>query len=116
MSRKTLMAVIAVITAVLAFLKDQFGLAIDTAAVVGGLGAVVLYILFEAKLDLKKIGAQANRWADPKFWLAFVAALYAVLQGELGLKLPLSPEVVSSILAAIMSLLFAKRFKEIGAA
>ena len=113
MSRKTLMAILAVITVVLAFFKDQFGLAIDPTAVVGGIGAVVLYMLFEAKLDLKKLGAQADRWKDPKFYLALVAALYAVLQEQLGLKIPISPELVSSILAGIMSLLFAKKFQEV---
>lgn len=116
MSRKTLMAVLAVITAVLAFFKDQFGLALDPAAVVGGIGAVVLYLLFEAKLDFKKLVPQSGKWKDLKFWLALVTLLYTTIGQQFGLKLPLSPELVSSILAAVMSALFAKKFKEAKAA
>ena len=112
MSRKTLLAILAVITAVLAFFKDQFGLALDPTAVVGGIGAVVLYLLFEAKLEIKKACFQAGKWRDPKFWLALVTLLYTTIGQQFGLKLPLSPELVSTILATVMSVLFAKKFKD----
>lgn len=111
MSRKTLLAVLAVLAAVLAFFKEQFGLGMDVTAVLGGLTAVVLYVLFEAKLDLKKIGAQAGRWKDPKFWLAMAAVIIAALNKNLGLNLP--AETIIPTLTAIMTALFGAKFKAV---
>jgi len=111
MSRKTLLAVLGVITAILAFLKEQFGLGMDAMTVLGGLTTVVLYVLFEAKLDLKKIGAQAGRWKDPKFLLAFVCVILAALNKELGLNLP--AETIITALTVIMTVLFGAKFKAV---
>jgi hypothetical protein len=110
MSRKTLLAVLAVITAVMAFFKEQFGLGMDVMAVMGGLVAVIAYILLEAKLDLKKLGAQAGKWKDPKFWMALISVIIAALNKELGLNLP--AEAIVAVLTVIMSVLFGIKFKE----
>lgn len=111
MSRKTLVAVLGVLAAALAFFKEQFGLGMDVTAVLGGLTAVVLYILFEAKLDLKKLRAQAGRWKDPKFWLATAAVILAALNKELGLNLP--GEAIIAVLTVIMAVLFGAKFKAV---
>ena len=111
MSRKTLLAVLGVILAVLTFFKEQFGLSMGVVAAMCGLGTALLYVLFEAKLDLKKIGAQAGRWKDPKFWLAFVAVILAALNKELGLNLP--AETIITALTIIMTVLFGVKFKAV---
>ncbi len=105
MSRKTLLMVIAVLGAVLGVIGSTFGLTLNGPAAAAGLGAVLLYVFFEAKLDLKKIGAQAGRWRDPKFWLAIIAAALAAL-GTAGVALPISPEIIIAVLTAIMGVLF----------
>ena len=107
MSRKTLLGIIAIIGAALTFLQVQFGLSISATAVVGGLSAIVLYILFEAKLDLKALGAQPQKWSDPKFWLAFIAAMLVAVGEAFGLNIPV--EAITAVLALIMSLLFGKQ-------
>lgn len=107
-SRKTILAVFAVLTAIVTFFKEQFGLAIDTTAVIGGLGAIVLYLLFEAKLDIKRIGAQAGRFKDPKFWIAFITAIIGVVGTSFNINFPM--EVITSVLTLIMGFLFKKEF------
>ena len=114
MSRKTIMAVLGVIGAILVFLQQQFGLTLDATAIVGGLTAIVLYILFEAKLDAKRIGMQLGRFKDPKFWLAFVSALLVALQNAFGWNLPI--EAIVSVLTVVMSILFGKDFAKAGSA
>jgi len=111
MSRKTLLAVLGVITAILAFFKEQFGLGMDAMTVLGGLTAVVLYVLFEAKLDLKKLGAQSGKWKDPKFWIAMAAMILAAVNKELGLNLP--AEAIITALTVIMAVLFGVKFKAV---
>jgi hypothetical protein len=108
MSRKTIVAVLGILTAIFTFLKAQFGLGMDVIAVLGGLSAVILYVLFEAKLDLKKFGAQAGKWKDPKFWLALVAVILAALNKELGLNLP--GDAIVAVLTVIMTILFKVKF------
>ena len=108
MSRKTIMAILGVIGAILVFFQQQFGLTLDATAIVGGLTAIVLYVLFEAKLDLKRIVGQVGKFKDPKFWLAFISALLVALQSAFGWNLPI--EAIVSVLTVIMSILFAKDF------
>ena len=48
MSRKTILAIIAVFGAALTVFQQQLGLSIDPTAVVAGLTAIVLYGLFDA--------------------------------------------------------------------
>lgn len=111
MSRKTILAVFAIIEVVLLFLKEQFGLQIEATAIVAGIGALLLYIFFEGKLDLEKVKAQSGRFKDPKFWIAFVSALLAALNKELGLNLPV--EVIIGFLTLVMTILFGKQFAKV---
>ena len=111
MSRKTIMGIIAVLGAVLNFFQDQFGLAIDTTAVIAGLTAILLYILFEGKLDIKRIGTQAGKFKDPKFWAAFVSAMLVAVDAAFELNLPV--EAIVSVIAIIMSLLFKADAKKV---
>jgi len=102
-SRKSIVAILGV---VLVVFKEQFGLAIDVTAFVG----IVLYLLFEAKVDLKRIILQSNKFADPKFWLALVTSLLPVLNAELGLNLPI--DAIIAIFSAILALLFGVAYKK----
>ena len=111
MSRKTILTFIAVLGAILGVIGSTLGLTLNGAAAASGLGAVLLYVLFEAKLDLKKLGAQAGKFKDPKFWLAIISAVIAAL-AQAGVTLPLSPELIVAILTAIMTALFGAKFKE----
>jgi len=104
MSRKSFLAVLGVITVALTFLQEQFGLTMNAVAVMGALATVSLFILFEAKLDFKRMAAQVGKWKDPKFWLAFLSVLLAAVSKELGLNLPV--EAIVAVLTVIMSVLF----------
>lgn len=106
MSRKTLLAVIAVAGGILTFLQTQFGLSISATGVVAGLIAIVLYIQNEAKLDLKRVEQQFSKVKDPKFWLAFASSMVVVIDNAFTLNLPV--EIIVSILAGLMALLFKK--------
>jgi len=110
MSRKTLLAVIGVLTAILAFFSEEFGLNLDAQAVMAGLLVVVLYVLFEAKLDLRRFKSQAGRFKDPKFWLAFISVLLGALNEQFGLNLP--AEAIIAVLTLVMSILFKVDFKK----
>jgi len=104
MKRKSIMAFLAVLGAILVFSKEQFGLGIDAAGITTGLGVIVLYILFEAKRDIEAIQQQAAKWRDPKFWLAFIAALLTAVNSAFGLNIPV--DVVNVIVGFILSILF----------
>jgi len=111
MSRKTLLTVLAVIEAILLFFKEQFGLQIEATAIVAGIGAVLVYVFFEARLDIERFRAQAGRFKDPKFWLAFIAALLAILNEQFGFNLPV--ETIIGFLTLVMGLLFGKQIKDL---
>lgn len=104
MKRKTLLSIIAVLGAILAFLKEQFGLAIDAAGFTTALGVIVLYVLFEARRDIQAIAQQKAKWADPKFWLAFIIAVITAVNSAFGLSIPV--DVINVIIAFVLSLLF----------
>lgn len=108
MSRKTLLSVIAVIGAVLTFLKGIFGLGIDPTAVTAGLGAILVYVLLEAKLDLKTMASQPGKWKDPKFWITLASTLLAAINTEFGLGIPV--EAIISVLTLIVGILFKVQF------
>jgi len=105
MSRKTILTIVAVIGAILTAFQEAFGLSINGAAVAAGLGAIVLYVLLEAKVDKERIRAQLDRFKDSKFWLAVISAALVALT-ESGVVLPVSPEVIIAVLTAIMGILF----------
>ena len=111
MSRKTLLGILAVIGAVLTFFKDQFGLNIDPTAMIAGISAVLLYILFEAKLDILRIKLQSSKWKDKKFWLAFISALLTALESAFHWGIPV--EIIVSALTVIMGILFKKGYNTV---
>ena len=102
MSRKSIVAILGVI---LIFLKEQFGLALDATAFIG----VILYLLFEAKLDAKRIASQLGRFKDPKFYVALVTAVIPALNAEFGWNLPL--DVILIVLNLLLAILFGKDYK-----
>jgi hypothetical protein len=99
MSRKTILGIIGVIGAALT----------DATSAIAGLTAVTLYILFEAKLDLKRIGEQAGKFKDPKFLLALASAILVALSESFGWHIPV--ETIVSVLTLVMSLLFGKSYQ-----
>jgi len=111
MSRKTILGIIAVLGAILAVFQKQFGLAIDSTAFVSGLSVVLLYILLEGKADLKRMGQQSGKFKDPKFLVALLTAILTALKETLWPGLPL--EVVNTIIAIVMSILFGKDWKQL---
>jgi ABC-type uncharacterized transport system permease subunit len=110
MSRKTLTAVLGIIGAILVFLKGTFGLDLDAAAITTALGVILTYVLFEAKLDIAKVGLQLGKWKDPKFWVTFIAAILTALNGALGWSLPI--ETINAVLGVILAVLFGWAFKK----
>jgi len=107
MSRKSILALIGVLGALIAVLTGQFGLSPDAIAAFGGLTAVIIYIFGEMKLDLKRIGGQSGRFKDPKFWLAVITALLAAVNKEFGLNLP--AEYIVGVLNFVLIILFGKK-------
>ena len=108
MSRKTLMAILGIIGAILAFFQQQFGLSLDSTALMGAAGLILAYVFFEAKLDFKRIQKGAAKFKDPKFWITFVGVVLTALNESLGWNLP--NEIILTILGFLLSLLFGKDF------
>ncbi len=104
MKRKTLMSVIGFIGAILLFLKEQFGLAIDASGFATALGVILAYVFFEAKRDIETVYQQASRLRDPKFWLSFIAVALTALNESFGLSLPV--DAINVVLGIIVSILF----------
>lgn len=110
MSRKTIIAVLGFLTTVLVFLKAQFGLDIEVTGFVAAIGVVVTYLLFQAKMDIKKIGRQFAKFKSKKFWLALASTLVPAINTVLGLNIPV--EIVVGVMGFIMSIIFGKEFVE----
>ena len=110
LSRKTLMTVLAVVGAAFAFFSKEFGLEIDTVGFMAMVSAVLLWVGFEARLDIKRIiervGPQIGKFKDPKFWIAFVTAVITAANEIFEMNLPI--ELIIGVLAVIMSFLFKK--------
>jgi len=104
MKRKDILSIIAVLGAILAFLKAQFGLSIDAAGFTTGLGIVILYVLFEGKRDIAAIAQQTSRFKDPKFWVAAIAAIITAINSAFGFSIPV--DIINVVAAFILSLLF----------
>ena len=110
MSRKTLTAALGIIGAVLAFFSEQFGLSINPIKVMAGLSAITLYLLWEGKLDIRRVGSQIGKFKDPKFILAFISAILVAVSETFGLALPV--EAIIAVLTVIMGVLFKAEFKK----
>jgi len=109
--RKTLMAVLGIIGAILAFFQQQFGLSIDSTAVIGSIGIILAYIFFEAKLDFRRIQKGIAKFKDPKFWIALIGVILTALNGFLGWNLPV--EIILGIVTVLLSWLFGKDFIQV---
>lgn len=112
--RKTLMFIVALLGAVLAFLQAEAGLVINASAVAAAAVAVVVYLFGEAKNDLARIKQkifQEHKWKDPAFWISLVAAILPVLNSSLGLEIPV--ETIIGILTALVGLIFANRNRKL---
>lgn len=103
--RKWIMVLLGVLGAVGAVVSTEFGLTVQLGAVVAGLGAVLIYVFGEAKADFARVKAQTGKFKDPKFILSLAAAVIAGLT-QAGVNLPLSPEIIIAVLAAIVGVLF----------
>lgn len=108
MSRKTIGFVVSIITVILTALQEQFGLSLDPGAVALGLGSVLTYIFFEAKLDMLKL-KQPGRWTDPKFLITFVSTILAAIEAQFAIGIPV--EAIIPILTIIVGMLFGKKLK-----
>lgn len=106
MSRKTIGFVVSIITVILTALQKQFGLSLDPGAVALGLGSILTYIFFEAKLDMLKL-KQPGRWTDPKFLITFISTVLAAIEAQFNLGIPV--EVIIPVLTAIVGVLFGKK-------
>lgn len=106
--RKWIMVALGVAGALGAVISTEFGLTVQLGAVVMGLGAVLVYVFGEAKADLGRLSAQQAKWADPKFWVSMVSVAVAAL-GTAGVNLPLSPELIVTILTFIVGILFKEK-------
>ena len=71
----------------------------------------MLYILLEGKLDIQRVGSQAAKFKDPKFWLAFISVILVAVSETFGLALPV--EALIAVLTVIMGVLFKVEFKKI---
>lgn len=112
--RKTLILAITILTAIISFFQDQFSLSINAAAVGATALAVIVYIFGEFKNDIQRVKLklfQEGKWKDPAFWIAFLSSILPVLNAELKLNLPV--ELIISVLTGVITIIFAKRNKEL---
>jgi len=110
MSRKTMLTVLAVMGAIFGFVNAQFSLGVDTVGLMATISAILLWVGFEARLDMKRIlgliKEQSNKFTDPKFWIALVTAFIMFVNEMFDLSLPV--EAIVAVLAIIMGFLFKK--------
>ena len=115
MSRKTFLAVVAVLGAILTVFNETFALGLDTTSLIASIAAVGVWIFFEFRLDFKKVlnavKEQSNKFADPKFWSALVIALLEVFNELFVWNIPI--EVIAGVLVAILAFLFKKENKRV---
>jgi len=105
--RKWILVLLGVGGAVGAVVSSEFGLTVQLGAAVLGIGSVLVYVFGEAKNDLARMVTQKAKWKDPKFWISVVSAVVAGL-GTAGVNLPVSPEIIVTILTVIVGILFKK--------
>lgn len=109
-SRKTIGFIVAIIGAILIAFQKQFGLSLDPTAVAAGIGAVLTYIFFEAKLDLKALAKQPGKWKDPKFWMTIISTVLAGIEANFQLGIPV--EAIITSLTGLVAILFGVQFKK----
>jgi len=107
MSRKTLVAIGAVVIAIATTIVAEFGLAIPLTGLITFITLAAVYIKNEAAKDWFRFQAQKGKWVDPKFLTVLIGAILTALQNA-GITMPISIDVINLILLAIMKLLFKK--------
>lgn len=107
-SRKTIAFVVTILTSILVVFQQAFGLTIDPITAAAGVGAVLTYIFFESKLDLKAIAKQPGKWRDPKFWLTVLSSVLAAVETTFQIGIPVA-EIVSG-LTVLVGFLFKVQF------
>ncbi len=110
MSRKTIGFIVAIAGSILALVQEHFGMSLDPVAIAAGVGAILTYIFFEAKLDLNALTKQPGKWKDPKFWLTVISAVLAAVEATFQLGIPV--EAIISGLATVVMILFGIKFKK----
>ena len=110
MSRKTIGFVVAIIGSILLAVQEQFGLSFNPIAIAVGVGAILTYIFFEAKLDLSALKNQPDKWKDWKWLITVVSAILAAIEANFQLGIPV--EAIVGILTAIVAILFKAKFKQ----
>lgn len=110
-SRKTITFVVAILTAALVLVGKLFNVdfGMDPTQIALGIGAVLTYVFFEAKLDLSVLKKQPSKWKDPKFWLTVISVILTGIEQVFHLGIPIT-EIVSA-LTVIVGLLFGVKFK-----
>ena len=109
-SRKTIGFIVAIISSILVIFQEQFKLNLDPTAVAAGVGAILTYIFFEAKLDLKALAAQPGKWKDPKFWMTIISTVLAGIEANFQLGIPV--EAIIAVLTSLVAALFGVQFKK----
>ena len=114
-SRKTIVLWLSFGGSVLMWLANQFGLAdLNMVSVIPALAAGLLYIAFEAKVDIQKIknkvSEQSNKFRDPAFWSGLISILLVHISTITGWDIPV--EIIVSVLSGIMVIIFGKRYVE----
>lgn len=100
----------AIIGSILVIFQKQFGLSLDPTALAAGIGAVLTYIFFEGKLDLKALASQPGKWKDPKFWLTIISTALAGIEASFQLGIPV--EAIIAVLTSLVAALFGVQFKK----
>lgn len=100
----------AIIGSILVIFQKQFDLNLDPTAVAAGIGAVLTYIFFEGKLDLKALASQPGKWKDWKFWITILSTTLAGIEANFQLGIPV--EAIVSALTGLVAMLFGVQFKK----
>lgn len=109
-SRKTIGFIVAIISSILVIFQKQFDLSLDPTALAAGIGAVLTYIFFEAKLDLKALATQPGKWKDLKFWITVISAVLSAIEANWQLGIPV--EAIITVLTTLVAILFGVKFKQ----
>lgn len=103
-TKTTVFTILAVLGAALTVFANALGLALDPTKALAGVAAVLVYVFASFKSDIAGLN-QPLIWKDPKVWLASIEAAIGALTAA-GVTLPIPPEIIITVLAAIMGLLF----------
>ena len=116
-SRKVILLVVGIITAIMTFMQKTVGVSMDATAALSGLVVVVAYLFGEGKMDFKRVKTgivQGGKWKDSAFWTSLAASLLPVFNEALGINIPV--EMVNSVIAIVIGFVFSKRAKNVESA